>query len=110
MATGLGISPASSASWTISAISALMSSGYVPVGASNSGILFEKPSCGKMLIWVSLVYKSPQVDMGYDIADYRSIHPPYGTMQHVDALIRGLHDRQMKLVMDLVVNHTSDQV
>ncbi|QUC20487.1 uncharacterized protein UV8b_04728 [Ustilaginoidea virens] len=64
---------------------------------------------GVDVVWLCPVYKSPQVDMGYDIADYRSIHPPYGTMQHVDALIRGLHDRQMKLVMDLVVNHTSDQ-
>jgi glycosidase len=48
--------------------------------------------------------------MGYDIADYRSIHPPYGTIEDVDKLITGLRERGMKLVMDLVVNHTSDQV
>lgn len=57
-----------------------------------------------------IVYESPQVDMGYDIADYRAIHAPYGTMENVEALIEGLHDRDMKFVMDLVVNHTSDQV
>jgi hypothetical protein len=59
---------------------------------------------------LQLVYKSPQVDMGYDIADYRAIHPPYGTLKDVENLITGLHQRGMKLVMDLVVNHTSDQV
>jgi glycosidase len=48
--------------------------------------------------------------MGYDIADYRAIHQPYGTLEDVEKLIAGLHDRGMKLVMDLVVNHTSDQV
>jgi glycosidase len=57
-----------------------------------------------------IVYESPQVDMGYDIANYRAIHPPYGTMADVEALIQGLHDRGMRFVMDLVVNHTSDQV
>jgi glycosidase len=48
--------------------------------------------------------------MGYDIADYCAIHPPYGTLEDVEKLIAGLHERGMKLVMDLVVNHTSDQV
>lgn len=56
------------------------------------------------------VYVSPQVDMGYDIADYRAIHPPYGSLSDVENLIEGLHKRGIKLVMDLVVNHTSDQV
>jgi glycosidase len=58
---------------------------------------------------VDAVYESPQVDMGYDISDYRAIHAPYGTVQDVDQLIAALHKRGMKLVMDLVVNHTSDQ-
>ena len=48
--------------------------------------------------------------MGYDISDYRAIHTPYGTLHDVENLITGLHERGMKLVMDLVVNHTSDQV
>ena len=47
--------------------------------------------------------------MGYDIADYRAIHPPYGTVEDVDQLIAALHKKGMKLIMDLVVNHTSDQ-
>lgn len=48
--------------------------------------------------------------MGYDISDYKSIHAPYGTVEDVDQIIKGCHDRGMKFVMDLVVNHTSDQV
>ncbi|KAH6970219.1 glycoside hydrolase family 13 protein [Fusarium avenaceum] len=64
---------------------------------------------GTDVLWLCPVYKSPQVDMGYDISDYRTIHPPYGTLKDVENLIAGLHQRGMKLVMDLVVNHTSDQ-
>jgi len=62
------------------------------------------------IVWVCPIYKSPQVDMGYDISDYKDIHPPYGTVADVDKLIEGCHQRGMKFVMDLVVNHTSDQV
>lgn len=65
---------------------------------------------GVDLVWLSPILQSPQVDMGYDISDYRNIHPPYGTMDDHDNLIKGLHSRGMKYVMDLVVNHTSDQV
>ncbi|KAH8590773.1 glycoside hydrolase superfamily [Bisporella sp. PMI_857] len=61
------------------------------------------------IVWVCPIYKSPQVDMGYDISDYRDIHAAYGTLQDVESLIQGCHDRGMKLLMDLVVNHTSDQ-
>lgn len=57
-----------------------------------------------------LVYKSPQVDMGYDISDYKQIDDLYGSLADVDELIAQLHKRDMKLMMDLVVNHTSDQV
>jgi glycosidase len=64
---------------------------------------------GVDVVWVCPIYTSPLVDMGYDIADYRAIDPRYGTMQDVDNLIAGLHERGLKLVMDLVVNHTSDQ-
>jgi oligo-1,6-glucosidase len=56
------------------------------------------------------VYRSPQADMGYDIADYRDIDPRYGSLQDVDELIAGLKTRNMRLMMDLVVNHTSNQV
>ncbi|KAL7940446.1 glycoside hydrolase family 13 protein [Trichoderma barbatum] len=64
---------------------------------------------GADVLWLCPVYKSPQVDMGYDISDYRAIHPSYGSLTDVENLINGLHERGMKLVMDLVVNHTSDQ-
>jgi len=61
------------------------------------------------VVRVCPIYKSPLIDMGYDIADYRAIDPRYGTIEDVDDLIAGLHQRDLKLVMDLVVNHTSDQ-
>ncbi|TDZ20965.1 Alpha-glucosidase [Colletotrichum orbiculare MAFF 240422] len=66
-------------------------------------------SVGANTIWLSPIFKSPQKDMGYDISDYRDIHRPYGTVQDVEALIQGCHDRDIKLLLDLVVNHTSDQ-
>lgn len=62
------------------------------------------------IVWVCPIYKSPQVDMGYDISDYKNIHAPYGTVEDVERLIEGCHSRGMKFLMDLVVNHTSDQV
>jgi glycosidase len=65
---------------------------------------------GVDVVWLCPVFQSPQVDMGYDVADYYQIHPPYGTLEDIDCLISSLHKRNMKLVMDLVVNHTSDQV
>ncbi|KAL5400073.1 hypothetical protein PMIN04_000663 [Paraphaeosphaeria minitans] len=64
---------------------------------------------GVDVIWVSPIYKSPQADMGYDIADYEDIDPSYGTLADVENLIKEVKKRGMKLVMDLVVNHTSDQ-
>ncbi|CAK4028360.1 glycoside hydrolase [Lecanosticta acicola] len=64
---------------------------------------------GVDVVWLSPVYKSPQADMGYDISDYKDIDPKYGTLEDVDELIQGLKRRSMKLMMDLVVNHTSDQ-
>ncbi|MFZ1412231.1 MAG: alpha-glucosidase [Micropruina sp.] len=64
---------------------------------------------GVDVIWLSPVYRSPQDDNGYDISDYNDIDPTFGTLADVDELIEGLHARGMKLVMDLVVNHTSDE-
>jgi maltooligosyltrehalose synthase len=63
-----------------------------------------------LLTCVGEVYKSPGKDMGYDISDYKDIDPRYGSMQDIENLTDSLHVRDMKLVMDLVVNHTSDQV
>ena len=62
------------------------------------------------MVEMDIVYKSPQKDMGYDIADYKAIDPIYGTIEDVDHLISELKKRDMKLMMDLVVNHTSDEV
>lgn len=65
---------------------------------------------GTNIVWLCPIFQSPQVDMGYDISDYYEIDERYGTVADVDELAKGLHRRGMKLVMDLVVNHTSDQV
>jgi oligo-1,6-glucosidase len=64
---------------------------------------------GVDVVWLSPVYPSPQDDAGYDISDYRDIDPVFGTLAEFDALLAAIHERGMKLVMDLVVNHTSDE-
>jgi glycosidase len=64
---------------------------------------------GVDVVWLSPILQSPQVDMGYDISNYEVIDTQYGDIKNVDTLIQGLHERGMKLLMDLVVNHTSDQ-
>jgi hypothetical protein len=53
---------------------------------------------------------SPQVDMGYDIRNYEDVYAPYGTLQDMERLIDETHSRGMRIILDLVVNHTSDQV
>lgn len=60
-------------------------------------------------IWFSPLYVSPQNDFGYDIADYYNINPEYGTMEDFKAVLDGAHERGLKVVMDLVVNHTSNE-
>ncbi len=64
---------------------------------------------GVDVVWLSPVYRSPQDDNGYDISDYRDVDPTFGTLADLDELLAALHARGMKLVMDLVVNHTSDE-
>ncbi|WP_354244743.1 alpha-glucosidase [Agromyces sp. PvR057] len=64
---------------------------------------------GVDVVWLSPVYASPQDDNGYDISDYYAVDPSFGTLEDLHDLIAGLHARGMKLVMDLVVNHTSDE-
>ena len=64
---------------------------------------------GVDVIWLSPIYASPHADNGYDIADYQAIDPTFGTLDDFDALLADVHARGMKLVMDLVVNHTSDE-
>ncbi len=64
---------------------------------------------GVDVLWLSPIYESPQHDNGYDISDYQEIDPVFGTLEEFDALLAGVHERGMKLVMDLVVNHTSSR-
>jgi oligo-1,6-glucosidase len=64
---------------------------------------------GVDVLWLSPVYPSPQDDNGYDISDYRGIDPVFGTLEIFDELLAAVHARGMKLVMDLVVNHSSDE-
>lgn len=64
---------------------------------------------GVDVLWLSPVYPSPHDDNGYDISDYQDIDPVFGTLEDFDKLLAAVHERGMKLVMDLVVNHTSDE-
>ena len=64
---------------------------------------------GVSIIWLCPVYKSPNDDNGYDISDYHAIGDEFGTLEDWEALLAGLHERGIKLLMDLVVNHTSDE-
>ena len=60
-------------------------------------------------IWISPIYPSPMKDFGYDISDYRGISPVFGTLADFDALVEDVHRRGLKLILDFVPNHTSDQ-
>jgi oligo-1,6-glucosidase len=66
-------------------------------------------SLGIDMVWLNPVYGSPNDDNGYDISDYYDIMKEFGTMEDFDVLLKGLHDRNIRLLMDLVVNHTSDE-
>ncbi|MFD1863128.1 glycoside hydrolase family 13 protein [Planococcus chinensis] len=61
------------------------------------------------IIWVCPMYKSPNDDNGYDISDFRDIHEDFGTMEDFETLMKEVHARGMKLIIDLVLNHTSDE-
>lgn len=64
---------------------------------------------GVNVLWVCPMYKSPQDDNGYDISDYQAIHEEFGSMEDFDRLLSETHKRGMKLLIDLVINHTSDE-
>jgi oligo-1,6-glucosidase len=64
---------------------------------------------GVDILWLSPIFKSPNDDNGYDISDYESIMDEFGTMEDFDELLAGVHARGMKILMDLVVNHSSDE-
>ena len=60
-------------------------------------------------VWLSPVYESPMDDNGYDISDYKSIYSTFGTMEDFDLMLSEMHKRGIRLIMDLVANHTSDE-
>ena len=64
---------------------------------------------GVNCVWLSPVYDSPQEDNGYDISNYRDIYKPFGTLDDFKKMLKGMHDRGIRLIMDLVVNHTSSE-
>jgi len=66
-------------------------------------------SLGVTAVWLNPIYSSPNDDNGYDVSDYRDIMKDFGTMGDFDALLKGMHARGIKLIMDLVVNHSSDE-
>jgi oligo-1,6-glucosidase len=66
-------------------------------------------SLGVDVVWLNPVYRSPNKDNGYDISDYEEVMEEFGTMADLDRLIAALHERKIRVVMDLVVNHSSDE-
>ena len=76
------------------------------------GILRRIPyliELGVDAIWISPIFRSPMADFGYDITDYTDIDPLFGTMQDFDELLAAAHNSGLKILLDLVPNHTSDQ-
>jgi oligo-1,6-glucosidase len=66
-------------------------------------------SLGVDAVWLNPIYSSPNDDNGYDVSDYRNIMKDFGTMDDFNALLKGMHERGIKLIMDIVVNHSSDE-
>jgi alpha-glucosidase len=77
-----------------------------------AGIIQRLPylsTLGVDAVWLSPIFSSPMADFGYDISDYTGIDPLFGTMKQFDALVRAAHEDGLKVILDLVPNHTSDQ-
>ena len=64
---------------------------------------------GATAVWLLPFYPSPRLDDGYDIAEYKAVHPDYGTAADVKRFIRAAHERGLRVITELVINHTSDQ-
>ena len=64
---------------------------------------------GVNAVWLNPIYSSPNYDNGYDVSDYRSIMSDFGSMEDFDEMLKGMHDRNIKLIMDIVVNHSSSE-
>jgi alpha-glucosidase len=82
-------------------------------GVGDLGGILEKLDylawLGVQAIWISPVYPSPMADFGYDVSNYTGIHPLFGTLEQMDELIRVAHERGLKVILDFVPNHTSDE-
>ena len=65
-------------------------------------------SLGITMVWMNPFFQSPLVDNGYDVSDYRAIHPRYGNMEDFEEMLEGFHQRGIKFVLDVVVNHSSE--
>ncbi|MDE0709146.1 MAG: alpha-amylase family glycosyl hydrolase, partial [bacterium] len=60
-------------------------------------------------VWISPFYPSPMADFGYDVADYTDVDPMFGTLNEFDTLVEGAHERDLKVIIDWVPNHSSSQ-
>lgn len=82
---------------------------YGDLNGINNRLDYLKNKLGITAVWINPIYPSPMIDNGYDITDYYNINSLYGSMDDFNALLDALHSRGMKLIMDFVPNHTSDQ-
>ncbi|PKS04914.1 hypothetical protein jhhlp_008279 [Lomentospora prolificans] len=82
-------------------------------GVGDLGGIIEKldylQSIGVDVIWLSPMYDGPQIDTGYDISNYQDIYPPFGSLEDMDRLIDECHKRKMRVMLDLVISHTSSK-